>query len=102
MTIRNKIILSTLLGFVLPLGSAWGPLLITPDEKNRKFRKRVALYGLCATVFSLLAFSYFWYQQIERLENDLPLDTTNMWIYSMLYVVLMVGFYAYCFFNREK
>lgn len=77
---RKSVILSTLLGLVLPFGNIWGPLLVRCDrEEQRKYRRAIVWSELAITVVSFImgvGIIVVWMKDIVQMNEPKPINST--------------------------
>ena len=86
---RKSVILSTLLGLVLPFGNIWGPFLVRCDRKEqRKYRRSIVWSELAITVVSFIigvGVIVVWMKDIVQMNDPKPIN-------SMILMCLFFGF----------
>lgn len=86
---RISVLLSTLLGLILPFGNIWGPLLVRCDRKEqRKYRRSIVWSELAITVVSFIigvGVIVVWMKDIVQMNDPKPIN-------SMILMYLFFGF----------
>ena len=86
---RIIIILSTLLGLVLPFGNIWGPFLVRCDDDGyRKYRRIIVWLELAITIVSFIigiGVIVVWMKDIVQMNDPKPIN-------SMFLMCLFFGF----------
>ena len=86
---RIIILLSTLLGLVLPFGNIWGPFLVRCDiEEQRKYRRSIVWLELAITIVSFIigiGIIVVWMKDIVQMNDPKPIN-------SMFLMCLFFGF----------
>ena len=106
---RKSVILSTLLGSVLPFGNIWGPLLVRCDkDEQRKYRRAIVWSELAITVVSFImgvGVIVVWMKDIVQMNEPKPINSTFLMClffgFSGLVVLFALGNILYLHLKRE-
>lgn len=83
---KMAILLTTLIGLFVPTGNVWGPYIVSinDDPLLKKYRFRVAIYGICVLILGFASGVVCWLKQIDNLSNQQGLHSS--WVSIPLYV----------------
>jgi uncharacterized Tic20 family protein len=91
---KQSIMLLSLLGLLFPYGSVVGPLFVKANEEDRRFKRRVIIYGAVSTTFCIVLNVAIWVWEMNLISHHQPIQSSYIIIAPILYVLLILVFFV--------
>ena len=107
---RKSVILSTLLGLVLPFGNIWGPFLVRCDkDEQRKYRRFIVWSESIITFFFYIVViggTVVWMKDIVQMNDPKPINSYYLMClffgYHGLIILFALGNILFLYTKNDK